>query len=273
MSGAFHGDAGLKRKLLDRLTRHRDAGTLTFRGPVWDGTGGSPLGVSIRGTDIDVYASSYGYPPALAAILDLLAGFSDPDSAGFAIGWVAAVRPGADLARIPALLAIELLAHPVLSNAPRAIVAELTALHQADADATPAPRERWRAVRGALAAPSADGLPPHADGLLETLGWPAAARSTLVGATTGLPRLAAAMPRPEWPHAHERRAIAILHDLREEAAADIAAGAIIDYRARLTARDPALAAGFFTNLEATNRIAIATAHSIARRCMAMLRAA
>ena len=69
MTGAFGGNPAIKAALLTRLENHIANGTLRFGGTVWDGSGGSALGVSTEGGDSADYASRFGYPLPMDAIL------------------------------------------------------------------------------------------------------------------------------------------------------------------------------------------------------------
>ncbi|MGN5374463.1 MAG: hypothetical protein DI632_05925 [Sphingomonas hengshuiensis] len=278
LAGAFGGDAAVKTALLDRLARHRLAGTLLWGATRWDGDAGTALGVSIAGTDPATYAAAFGYPLALAALLDPLAdtGGAGFDPAAFVTDWVAVVRPGADLAPIPTLLMLDMLDDPDLRRLCPGEMAMLAALHRADADGAPRPGVEWRAARAAILAvdPGDDRERRAALDVAEALAWSGGAgRSTLTAMLGAMRHLRAQSRRPEWPQAEEDRAIAQLQALWTDAMPERERGQAIDYRARLTARDPGLAQAFFANLDTTNDAVMQVGRDLAARCIERLRAA
>lgn len=275
MSGAFRGDPAIKAVLLGRIDRHRAAGTLIFGPTAWDGERGSPLGISVEGTDPADYAAVFGYPLGLAALLDPLA--ADPvdgfDAAGFVREWVAVVRPGADLSRVPAALMLGMLHDLNGGEADAALVTAAVALHRDCRDGGQPPRPVWATLRRDILAsmPAAAGA---AGDLLEAAAWPAAhARSSLTSAFAAWRRLRAGGADPGWTPRDEARKEAMLHAIWEAETPAREAGEQVHYHARLVERDADLAGRFLLHLDRTNAAALGAAERLARTCVDLLGAA
>lgn len=262
---AFDSDPSRKQDLLDRIDRHLAAETLTFMDTAWDGTQGSPLGVSIEGVDPADYATRYGYPLSLAALLDpLLAYPADTfDAAGFVRDWVAVVRPGADLSRVPAELMLFMLGDPAVSAYHAGLTADLMALHRRDRDGDTPPRPQWATARKTiLTLPAASSSPALA--LLEAASWPAASgRSSLTSAFEAWRRLQAVFDDPTWSREDEVRKEELLHAIWEDVAPARDAGEQIDYHAQLLLRDADLADRFLGNLNRGNALFLNATASLA----------
>ncbi len=273
---AFLGDPAIRAMLLARIDAHIAGTTLDLSGAtLWDGVRGSPLGVSVEGSDPVDYARMFGYPVALAAALDMLAAQAEGRGEGraFVRQWVADVPPGAELAGVPAALMLYLLAAPERDGRDAAIHGELVALHGLSAAGRPAGQDRWRAIRRTIVA-RADALADPAlaplQALWEAACWPAdQGRSTLVGAITAWRRLDRPR-RADWSDRDEARALAILNALWVEHAASRDTDDEPNYMALFRARDPDLAERFGRSQQLAHDQSVARSADLARHCLAEL---
>lgn len=251
MTSAFHGDPALKAEVLHRLRQHAAAGTLVPGPTLWDGTRGSPMGVSAHSEDSAVYAALFGFPLPLAGLLDPITADDARRCAAVAIEWSDCVAPGADLSAVPLAIVQDVLEQ---LDAPRLAAdhyGRVVALHRRP-DATAA---EWRRLRTAIedAAGRSEGDGRTALNACAIASWPlATSRSVLVELMAAWRTGARPPADPDWDesdtaHAHER-----LEMLWNETAPQRDAGQPVDLPALFRQRDPDLAARFEANLARVN---------------------
>eukprot|EP01037_Dinobryon_pediforme_P021386 gene21386-22238_t len=165
----------VKAELLAQFDRHIAAGTMRF-GPSSgdDSAGRTPLVIATGDTDPDAFVAAYGYPLALAALLDPLAAMLDEreSATAFVRDWVALVEPGTDLSGVPSAIVLDLLDAPETRGLAPGLVAPLTRLHQRERAGETVPRGDWARCRQPILA-AADAPPPaRMRGLLDL--WEAA---------------------------------------------------------------------------------------------------
>lgn len=271
---AFHRDEALKKDLLDRIDLHRENGTLVLADTAWDGKRGSPLGVSVEGTDPADYVRRYGYPLSLAALLDPLA--ANPveafDAGEFVRQWVAVVRPGANLFRVASELMLLMLDDPRVAACDPGTTATLIALHRRDRDGDMPSRAEWAKARQTLLASAAS--PSPASALIEAGAWSATVgRSSLTSAFDAWRRLQSRIEDPAWSPDDEDRKEALLRNIWDAAEPARVAGEHVDYHAKLHECDPDLADRFLVNLGRVNALHLGAAERMAMSVIKLLESA
>ncbi|SFK84383.1 thioredoxin [Rhodanobacter glycinis] len=117
---AFHGDGGLKRKVIDQVRKHIEAGQVQVRGP-FPPTGPicevekgqyTLIGAVLHGTSMEQYEATLGIPASAAILEDFIHAFPmqvSADALGslsytlqgamhdYPLEWFEAIPPGADL--------------------------------------------------------------------------------------------------------------------------------------------------------------------------------
>jgi len=258
VTGAFTGDPAVKAELLDRLTTHAANGTLRFGVTAWDGQGGTPLGVSTQGGDVADYAARFGYPLALAGLLDPMTAYAAPDRAvDTALAWVTAVDVGADLSAVPERIVHDLLEAMEADRLAAAYHAELRQLYRAEMSGTPPTRRDWADLRNRIAQATEE-EPPTSDvrtalTACVTACWPLATSSSV------LPTLFSVWfrdvnrrPDPEFCDASRELAYAKLDEIYQETQPLRDTGQSVDIPALFRTRDPTLAAAFEGQLARSN---------------------
>ena len=276
MTGAFNGDPRIRSDLLDRLKAHAARGTLRFGATQWDGQGGSPLGVSVEGGDTADYAARFGYPLALAGVLDPMTALAAPDEAvDHALCWVSCVAPGADLSRVTVWIVEELLlAHGADRLAAR-YLEELRALYRAESDGQPPARRDWSALRGRIAAAVED-APALSDtraafSACATACWPLrTSRSVLTTLIDAWVRDATRIADTGDAATDRAEALAMLAAIHAETQVLRDAGRDVDIPATFRARAPRLAAVFEARLAHANARYFARARTIPGIVLAQL---
>lgn len=268
MTIAFGGDGSVKSALRDRLKTHAANGTLRFGATAWDGEGGTPLGVSTQGGDSADYAALFGYPLALAGVLDPMTAYADPDRAtDVALAWVDMVAVGADLSMVPERIVEQLLDTMHADRLAGPFRAELRRLHRAERSATPPARGDWTALRAQIEQ-AVDGEPAASDArtaltACATACWPLATSSSVIPTLFSLwIRDVNRRPDPEFGEAVRERAHAVLEEIYRETQPQRDAGEPVDIPARFRVRAPTLAAAFEAQLARSNARHVARAQSV-----------
>lgn len=258
MTIAFHGDPALKAALQDRLHRHAAAGTLVFGPTRWDGRSGTPMGVSAESEDSADYAQRFGYPLALAALLDTMTACAAPDQAvRDAQAWVGIVEPGADLSPVAWRIAhnfLVLLGADELA-APHFVL--LRDMHQRDTADSPVTRKEWTSLRTLIedAANHRAGESAYAISACAAACWPLRmSRSVLVELADRWRRAAARVPNPDFDDGDRDQAKAVLNALWGETQTARDAGEMVHIPTLFRAREPRLAALFEADLERSNAL-------------------
>jgi hypothetical protein len=250
-SGAFAGDPARKAALLATIERHIGLGTLRPGLTAWDGTGGTPLGVVVCGSDAADYTAQTGYPLALAELLDpLFSMLNGEEASRFAREWLAVVAPGADLSGVPTRIVLSLLPDG------EPLVDAIIDLHRSVLEGESVARGTWSAARKALLA----ALDQEPDGprrlnlaLAEAASWPATtSRSILTAMADIWCSIPVAAENSDWTEADEDRAQTVLKSLWDEQRAARETGVHVDYPALFAERDGELARRFETNLALAN---------------------
>ncbi len=268
MTGAFGGNPAIKAALLTRLENHIANGTLRFGGTVWDGSGGSALGVSTEGGDSADYASRFGYPLPMAGLLDPLTAYAGSDSGGdAALRWVECVEVGADLSRVPQRIVDHFLTDMGVERLAASSYADVRALHRAEASGVVMHRSEWTAIRRRIEAAVETTLPhSHERAALNacaTACWPlqtsSSILSTLIAAwLQGVNREA----DPAFGELKNKRAMATLDEIYQQTQPMREKGEAVDIPALFRMRDPILAAGFEASLERANARYLDRAQSV-----------
>ncbi|KQM88755.1 hypothetical protein ASE67_03245 [Sphingomonas sp. Leaf23] len=258
MSGAFRGDAAVKAALLARLERHAAEGSLRFGATQWDEQGGSPLGVSTKGGSSADYAEQFGYPIALAGLLDPLTGWaSEYDRADVALHWVRDVAVGADLLFVPERIAAHFLIAMEADRLATPFYDDLRSLYRAEDEDAPPARRTWSALRERMEQ-AAEGEAPSSDvraalKACATACWP------LRTSTSVLTTLIAAWiqdvnrtPDPEYGEEERASALAMLGEIFSETEPLREAGEPVDIPALFRARSPEMAWAFEAQLARAN---------------------
>lgn len=258
MTVAFGGDPAIKSALRETLKAHAADGTLRFGATAWDGRSGTPLGVSTHGGDSSDYAARFGYPLALAGLLDPMTAHAGADRAvDAALAWVDRVAVGADLSPVPERIIDHLL--DAMSADPLAVPyrAELRQLYRAEASGTPPGRRDWANLRDRIEQ-AAEAAPAGSDArtaltACATACWPIATSSSV------LPTLfsvwikdANRRPDPEFDEVMRARAHAMLDGIYRETQPQRDAGQHPDIPALFRASAPMMAAAFEAQLARAN---------------------
>ncbi len=253
---AFHGDPALKADLLARMRQHAGEGTLVFGATRWDGVRGSPLGISAASEDSGDYAARFGFPLAVAGLLDPLMSAMLRDPAAAAIAWVEAVAPGDDLSAVPMHILEELLVRLKARELAPVPYARVAAVHLQEALGHAQDRTSWSALRTDIeaAAAAAEGSVRLALDACAIACWSlTTSRSVLASLLHSW--LAQAPPASDTFDAADRaRAQAVLEALWRETAPARDAGDPVDLPALFRRCEPVLAAGFEADLHRANTV-------------------
>lgn len=258
MTVAFGGDGAVKSALLDRLRRHAADATLLFGPTSWDGRAGTPIGVSTRGGDSADYAAQFGYPLALAGLLDPMTAYAGPDRAvDVALAWVERVPVGTDLSPVAERIVDHLLDAMDADGVGAPYRATLRRYYAAERSDTPPARRDWADLRARIERAVQDERP--ASDARTALVACAAACWPLATSGSVLPTLFALWvgdanrrPDPEFGEALRVRAHAVLETIYRETQPLRDAGAAVDIPARFRDREPTLAAAFEAQLARSN---------------------
>lgn len=258
MTRAFAGDPAIKADLLDRLKAFAADGMLRFGATAWDGQGGTPLKVSTQGGDSADYAARFGYPLALAGLLDPMTAYASPERAvEVALSWVVRVDIGADLSAVPERIVDHLLCAMQADRLAAPYHAELRRLYRNEVSGTPPARRDWADLRRRIEQASA-AEPPSSDTrtaltACATACWP------LVTSSSVLPTLFSVwikdvhrQPDPDFDEAAREHAHAMLDEIYRETQPQRDAGQMVEIPALFRARAPALAAAFEGQLARAN---------------------
>jgi len=257
-AGAFRGDPAIKEDLLARLHHHAKNGTLMFGATHWDGRGGSPLGVSIQGDDRAEYAERFGYPLALAGLLDPLMALAATDAAvGHSLRWVSCVEPGADLSSVLIRIVDGLLREMGVDRLAAPYHSALLDLYRREASGDPPGRRGWSELRAAIERSEAAEEPGSdaraALAACATACWPLrtsmSVLSTLVAAWV---QDATRTSDPAFSDTVQAQAHAMLDEIRRETQAQRDAGEVVNIPALFRSRAPDLAAAFEARLKQNN---------------------
>src|SRR5436309_5717725 len=97
---AFHGDAAIKARYLNRVQAHEAADEI-IHGKYWERGKGCAIGCSIHSSDHRKYETELGIPLMLARLEDrLFEGMGNGNSKQFPAQFLAAAPIGADLSRV-----------------------------------------------------------------------------------------------------------------------------------------------------------------------------
>ncbi len=276
MIRAFHGDPAIRSDVIARLERHADAGTLSFGASHWDGTSGTPLGVAAESAAIEDYAARFGYPLALAGLLDPIAASVPASACDTAIAWHRCVRPGTDLSDVPLRILIDLLERLGAPDlAPRRF-AVVVAQHRREAAGYIADRATWTPLRTAIETEeaAADDAIRAALGACALACWPlATSRSVLVGLIHAWATAIPVVPDPDFDAVQKQAADAALHALWEETQPQRDFGDAVHLPDLFRTRHPDLARRFEANLASTNAAYAARATQLPTMVLAHLAAA
>jgi hypothetical protein len=279
MTGAFGGDPAIKAALLAKLETHIAQGTLRFGGTAWDGTGGSPLGVSTEGGSSADYAARFGYPLALAGLLDPLTAYASPNEGGkVALRWVTCVAVGADLSPVPRRIVDHFLTKMGADRLAAAAYAEIQAVHRAEESGIAMPRGEWTAARHRIEATVEAALPRSRErtalNACATACWPLRTSSSI------LSTLIAAWLQdvhqeadPAFAERERLHAMATLDEIYQQTQPMRDKGEAVDIPALFRLREPALAAGFEASLQRANTRYCDYARSVPDMVLAYLAAA
>ncbi len=253
MTPAFHGDAAMRSDVVARLRRHAASGTLSFGATRWDGAGGSTLGVAAESEDSGDYAARFGYPLALAGLLDPIVASNYDGALETAIAWHDRVRPGSDLSNVPIAILTEVLDRlgaSVSAADYRKIVIDM---HRGEACGDTASRTSWSRLRMEIEAHAEAAQEPARTALqaCALACWPlATSRSLLTGLIHAF--TAATPGAPDFDENDRRSANAILQGLWDETQAQRDAGDPVHLPTLFRARHPDLSGRFEADLAHTN---------------------
>ena len=255
MTLAFGGDPATKAGLLATIDRHVATGTLRFGTTKTGEAGGTPLGIATGGMGLDTYVAAYGYPPALAGLLDPLAAMiGTRDSAvRFVRDWVSLVEPGADLTAVPAAIVLDLLEASETRSLIPDIVEPLATLHRRERDGDEITRREWAACRRIVLTATDMPQPGPVRGLLdlcEAACWSSrSSRSILVTMAVKWCDLSEFVADPTWQDGDRIEARQTLHALWQRHASDEPP---VSIAALFAAQAPDLARRFEANLVRVN---------------------
>lgn len=256
VTGAFGGEYSIKADLLAKFDRHIAAGTMRFGPSAGDDSAGqTPLVIATGDTDPDAFVAAYGYPPALAALLDPLAAMLDEREGAIAFvrDWVALVEPGTDLSSVPSAIVLDLLDAPETRGLAPGLVAPLVRLHQRERAGESVPRGEWAICRQPIVAAADMPQPGRMRGLLdlcEAACWSArSSRSILLTMGARWCDLGEFVADPSWPDEDREAARGMFRALWEEHCSD---GRSANIPALFNAQAPDLARRFEANLDRVN---------------------
>ncbi|MEH3120727.1 MAG: hypothetical protein PGN16_01915 [Sphingomonas phyllosphaerae] len=279
---AFHGDPAIQAALLTRIDQALATNALSFGVTRWDAATvqGSALGISVEGTNAEHYAERFGYPLALASLLDPLAErmAGEPIAAGaFIRRWVADVAPGAPLGRAAARLLLWMLETPDVGMDDDPLGRTSIALHrQWLTDDPPSPKD-WFALREQILdaeVPLHDFRRKARLALCEAASWPVdQGGSVLVEAMRYWLDFAALEPDADWSDEDERQKEATLAQLWNEQSDARAAGQPVSYPDLFAAVAPDLETRFRAHLTRTTARLPRRAALLGEQCLTLLGAA
>jgi hypothetical protein len=192
---AFHNDAAVKSRLVDRLKADAEAGAIINAENVWKGGKGSPSGCVVQGEGLTLWPERTGLPKALGAALDALAKhLGSPENAGrFTVEWLDAVPVGEDMAGVAHGLIGWLLKDAeygilrlATTDAVQETVRRIADLHRCGAAGEVATAAEWGAARAAAMAVSdacEKGTEKRVAATAEAAAWNPAAASTVISDT------------------------------------------------------------------------------------------
>ncbi len=109
---AFNGEQSIKDAILSRIAEHREAGNIV-RNVEWkDGKGGAAA-VTVNAYKFDRFETELGIPNELGRIEDrIFDGLHKNDGEQFAVDFIEAIEPGADLSAVKYRFFLRLLSDP-----------------------------------------------------------------------------------------------------------------------------------------------------------------
>lgn len=276
---AFGGNSAVKSALLDRLKAHAANGTLRFGTTAWDGEGGTPLGVSTQGGDSLDYATRFGYPLALAGLLDPMTAHASADRAvDAALAWVDCVAVGADLSPVPERIVDHLLRQMDADRLAASYCGQLRQLYRAERSATPPRRRDWADLRNSIEQ-AVEAEPPGSDARIALIAcatacWPLTTSSSVLPTLFSIwIKDAHRVPDPEFGEVVREQSHAMLDQIYRETQPQRDVGEAVDIPALFRARAPTLAAAFEGRLERANARYRDRARSVPDMVLAQLAAA
>lgn len=255
MTPAFHGDAALRSDILARLRNHATAGTLSFGETRWDGVGGSTLGIAAESEDSGDYAARFGYPLALAGLLDPIVAIGHAGGLDTALAWHDRVLPGSDLSGVPIDILADVLDRLGASASAADHQAIVIDMHRDEARGDSASCTVWSRLRTEIEtrASAAEGPARTALNACALACWPlATSRSVLVGLIHTFTAATTGAPSPDFDEDDRRNANAILQGLWDETQAQRDAGDSVHLPTLFRARHPDLSSRFEADLARSN---------------------
>ncbi|WP_342659066.1 hypothetical protein NPJ82_16595 (plasmid) [Sphingomonas sp. NY01] len=255
MTPAFHGDAAVQSAVIELLKGHAAAGTLSFGATRWDGTGGSTLGIAAESEDSGDYATRFGYPLALAGLLDPIVAVNHAGALDTAIAWHEHVLPGSDLSGVPATLLTDLLERLGAGASAPDYFAIVIDMHRNEARGDTASRTAWSRLREEIEAraTAAENATRIALNACTLACWPlATSRSVLVGLVHAFAAATNGAPSPDFDEDDRCTANAILQVLWDETQPQRDAGDPVHLPTLFRARHPDLSSRFEADLARSN---------------------
>ncbi len=97
---AYHSDAAIKSKYLDRIKAHAKADEL-IKGQYWGGGKGCAVGCTIHGDEHIRYEKELGIPLMLARLEDqIFEGLPNPQAKKWPVKFLSAIKTGVDLSKV-----------------------------------------------------------------------------------------------------------------------------------------------------------------------------
>jgi hypothetical protein len=97
---AFHGDAAIKTKYVERVKAHQAADEIT-QGFYWENGKGCAVGCTIEGSQHARYETELGIPRIIARLEDrIFEGLTDEEAKKFPLKFLQAIKPGANLSMV-----------------------------------------------------------------------------------------------------------------------------------------------------------------------------
>ncbi|MGO1304872.1 MAG: hypothetical protein ACTMKV_08830, partial [Sphingomonas parapaucimobilis] len=214
------------------------------------------------------YATRFGYPLAIAGLLDPLTAYAVPGQRStIALHWVKCVDVGADLSPIPQRIVDHFLIAMGAERLAASSYAEVQALHCAEASGVAMHRSEWTAARRRIEAVAEAALPqsPERTALnaCATACWPLQTSSSIL--STLISAWLHDVNREAYPAFGEferKRAMAMLDEIYQQTQPMRDKGEAVDIPALFRTRDPILAAGFEASLERANARYLDRAQSV-----------
>jgi len=124
---AFHGDAAIKEKYLNRVRLHEAADEI-IHGKYWERGKGCAVGCTVHSDSHVAFETELGIPQMLARLEDrLFEGMANGTSKQFPARFLAVIEPGADLSRVPWLFLHWLLTEELASRDDPRVAKEIKA--------------------------------------------------------------------------------------------------------------------------------------------------